>query len=185
MRKSTITISGIIVTLLALVSCENKLEAGTGHGPEPGVNPMLQVTYQPSHAIGIRTIGTTGLTYKHYNNRGGAFEAILGLGNNFVSLTALSEKYNHAFDSRYVRSYYGLGGHVAIQSGSGVSIERNRFESQDDEFGLGVDFILGLEAIIPGTPLAVSLDVKPFVEVTTSGNAYFGLDPGLGIKVIF
>ena len=31
----------------------------------------------------------------------------------------------------------------------------------------------------------ISLDVKPFIEVATSGNAYFGMDPGLGVKLFF
>ena len=55
----------------------------------------------------------------------------------------------------------------------------------DDAFGLGVDFILGLELMIPQTPLALSLDIKPFFEVATTGNAYFGIDPGFGVKVFF
>lgn len=187
MKKSTITILGIAIMIFAAMSSANKLHAGTGdNGDEPvsKVNPMLRLDHS-GHALGIRGIGTTGITYKHYGTNGKAFEGIFGFGNNFFSITALGEKYSDPFDSDFVSLYYGFGGHATFQSNSNIGSERNRFNDADDAFGLGVDFIVGLEMVIPDTPIALSLDIKPFVEVATNGNAYVGIDPGLGVKILF
>ena len=51
--------------------------------------------------------------------------------------------------------------------------------------GLGIDGVIGLEYKIPTIPIAISIDVKPFLEVNTSGGAWLSLDPGLGIKIAF
>lgn len=189
MKKSAITILGIFVMVVALMSTANKLQASTGTpvNDTTGVHgPMLQVANNYGiNALGIRAIGTTGITYKHFNARGNAFEAILGFGYNSFSITGLSEKYASPFDTDIVDMYYGFGGHVVFQSDSNLGVDRNRFDNDDDEFGVGVDFILGLEMMIPDTPLALSLDIKPFFEVATTGNAYFGIDPGFGVKVFF
>jgi len=42
-----------------------------------------------------------------------------------------------------------------------------------------------MEYKIPSIPFALSLDVKPYVEVITNGRVWTSLDPGLGIKVTF
>lgn len=189
MRKSTITILGVAVMVIALMSTANKLQASTGtpKNDSTGVHdPMLQVANNYGiNALGIRAVGTTGITYKHFSPKGNAFEAILGFGNNSFSITGLAEKYANPFDSDIIDLYYGFGGHAVFQSDSNLGVDRNRFDDADDAFGLGVDFILGLEMMIPETPLAISLDIKPFFEVATTGNAYFGIDPGFGVKVFF
>ena len=136
------------------------------------------------HAIGLRAIGTTGITYKHFNPRGSVFEGILGFGNNTFSITGLFEKYINPFSPDHLDLYYGIGGHIIFGSEADFGVDRNRF-GNDDDFGLGLDFILGIELLIPRTPLALSLDIKPFFEVTTKGNTYTGLDPGFGLKFFF
>ena len=84
--------------------------------------------------------------------------------------------------------YYGGGGHLAAHNRyyyrpHPVYYERRYYRSGD--LGIGVDGIVGLEYKIPPIPIAISLDLKPFIEVTTGGSAFFSLDPGLGIKVAF
>ena len=197
MKKSTITLLGVAVMILAMMSTVSQLEASTGNPINDTTivnDPMLKIRMPEKeqvannygiNALGIRAIGTTGLTYKHFNPRGNALEVILGFGYNSFSITGLAEKYTNPFDSDIVDLYYGFGGHVVFQSDSNLGVDRNRFDNVDDEFGIGVDFILGLEMLIPKTPLAISLDIKPFFEVATSGNAYFGIDPGFGVKVFF
>lgn len=189
MKKSTTTILGVVVMLLALMSTTNKIQASTTTPVKDSTgvhDPLLQVANNYGiNALGIRAIGTTGITYKHFNGKGNAFEAILGFGYNSFSITGLAEKYASPFNSDYIDLYYGFGGHMVLQSDSNLGVDRNRFDNEDDAFGLGVDFILGIEMIIPQTPLALSLDIKPFFEVATTGNAYFGIDPGFGVKVFF
>ncbi len=152
----------------------------------PGFKPAVDNAHYRT-AIGVRAGGTSGLTIKHFTGNFNAIEGIIGFYPNALSLTALYEK--HAGGSTPgLHWYYGGGGHVAIESGRFYSISdgrRWRRYYSNGEVALGVDGILGVEYKIPPIPFAISLDVKPFVEVNTDGGAYLGLDPGLGIKVTF
>lgn len=183
------TIRNILLTLTvaAITTSASFAKTGNPKNNDPKVPRTLAVQYNgyARNAVGVRAIGTTGITFKHFNGQGSAFEGILGFGYNSFSITGLSEKYTSAFESDFVDLYYGFGGHAVFGSNSGFGTDRNRFDDADDDFGLGVDFIVGLEMLIPDTPIALSIDVKPFFEVATSGNAYIGLDPGFGIKVMF
>jgi len=138
------------------------------------------------NAVGLRAGGTSGITYKRINNNSNAFEAILGMWHNGLSLTALKEKYSYA-GTPGLWWYYGFGGHVAAETNS--SFYNGAFDRYEpyrtDALGLGVDGIVGLEYKIRPIPFAVSLDLKPFVEVTTEGNAFVALDPALGVKLTF
>lgn len=134
-------------------------------------------------AIGVRGIGTSGLTIKHFTKESTALEGIIGFYPNAFSVTVLLEQYAQAFDTKGLNWYYGIGGHIATQSDVSRNEGWNRRETS--EFGVGVDGIFGLEYKINEVPIAISLDFKPFFEIATDGNALVALDPGLGIKVTF
>lgn len=135
-------------------------------------------------AIGVRGLGTSGLTIKHFTKSTTAIEGIIGFYPNAFSVTVLSEKYAQAFDTRGLNWYYGIGGHIATQSDV-YSRDNGLYRRQSSEFGLGIDGIFGIEYKINEVPIAISLDFKPFLEVATDGDAFVALDPGLGIKVTF
>ena len=135
------------------------------------------------YALGIRAGETSGITFKHNKNDVKAFEGIAGIWGNGISFTGLFEKYAPAFDIVSMRWYYGLGGHCAFRTNSYYAYGRQY--ARGDDLGLGVDGVVGLEYKIPPIPFAVSLDVKPFIEVNTGGNIFLELDPGLGIKYTF
>lgn len=136
-------------------------------------------------AIGIRGIGTSGITIKHFTSSSRAFEGIIGFWPDAFSATLLVERYVNAFGEPGLNWYYGIGGHVAAQT-NWTYYEGNRvYTRESGELGLGVDGIFGMEYKIREIPIAISFDLKPFVEVTTSGNAYLALDPGLGVKLAF
>ena len=136
-------------------------------------------------AIGIRALGTSGLTIKHFLSAGTAIEGIVGFYPNALSVTALYEKYSPAFDVPGLKWYYGLGGHIAAESNFVNDGREGRFADTDSDLGFGIDGIFGLEYKIDQTPIALSLDLKPFIEVNTNGNAFLFADPGLGVKVTF
>lgn len=185
-KMKTIKYFVIIISSMALLA--TSLTANTRNGdknPKQGDHVAYPINGYSTFAVGVRAMGTTGITFKQFNRGGKAFEAILGLGHNSFSITALSERYSSDMEVDHLGFYYGMGGHLAFRSDTRFGVERNRFSDEDDSFGAGIDFILGLEFNIPKTPLAVSFDMKPFVEITSSGNAYAGLDPGLGIKLFF
>ena len=48
---------------------------------------------------------------------------------------------------------------------------------------LGADGVIGLEYIIPNSPIAVSLDLNPRIELTS--GPFFDIAPGLGVKYFF
>ncbi|SHJ60801.1 hypothetical protein SAMN04488028_101656 [Reichenbachiella agariperforans] len=143
----------------------------------------MRSRYDYQTAVGVRGIGTSGLTIKHFTKRSTAIEGIIGFYPNAFSATVLYERYASAFDVRGLNWYYGVGGHIATQSD--VVDNEGIYRRESSEFGLGVDGIFGIEYKIQNVPIAVSLDFKPFVEVATDGDAFMALDPGLGIKVAF
>ncbi len=134
-------------------------------------------------AVGIRGLGTTGITLKQFIAPQKAVEGIVGVYPNAFSITVLLEQTSPAFDTRGLNWYYGIGGHIADQSD--FLVRDGIYRREVDDFGVGVDGIFGIEYKIDQTPIAVSMDLKPFLEFTTRGNAFIALDPGLGIKVTF
>ncbi len=147
--------------------------------------PALGNTY--STAIGLRGGETSGLTIKHFVGSSTAIEGILGLWNSGFHATVLLEKHVNAFGIESLNWYYGGGGHFAIDNGNkyyGYGRRRGDFYT-NGSFGLGVDGIIGLEFKIPQVPIALSLDLKPYIEVISNGNIWGSLDPGLGVKVAF
>ncbi|UXX79267.1 hypothetical protein N7E81_18095 [Reichenbachiella carrageenanivorans] len=138
-------------------------------------------TYQT--AVGVRGLGTSGISVKHFTKPALAIEGIVGFYPNAFSATVLVERYESAFDVQGLRWYYGIGGHVASQSD--VVQSEGIYRRESSAFGLGVDGIFGIEYKIREVPIALSFDFKPFFEVATDGDAFLALDPGLGIKVTF
>jgi len=139
-------------------------------------------------AIGIRGGETAGLTFKQSLSSGKAFEGIIGFWPHGFSVTGLLEKVNETSVSG-LNWYYGAGGHLSTFSS-------RRWYYRDHPYyyrrgynynyiGLGIDFIVGLEYKIPTIPFALSLDLKPYGEVSNYGHTYFSLDPGIGIKFTF
>lgn len=146
------------------------------------LNYSASSAYQ--YAVGVRAGGTSGITGKVFIGNSTALEGILSAGYHDLGFTALFEKYVSAFGVLGLNWYYGGGGHAKFQSRDFNWIERNN-PVDDDRLALGVDGIVGLEYKIPPIPIAVSLDVKPNMEVWTTGGVGFGVDPGLGVKVAF
>jgi len=138
-------------------------------------------------AVGLRAGETSGLTIKQIIGNSKALEGIVGVWYQGMSFTLLFEKYEPAFEVSGLNWYYGAGAHAAIDMNYTF---RNYWGDRYYHYhsggvGLGVDGIIGLEYKIPPIPIAISIDVKPFLEVNTLGGAWLSLDPGLGIKITF
>lgn len=143
----------------------------------------LQTGQDYKTAVGIRGVGTSGLTIKHFKNYNTAYKGIIGFYPNAFSATFLVEKHSPAFDVRGLDWYYGVGGHIATQSDV---IRRDSFYyRRANGFGFGIDGIFGIEYAIDGVPIAVSMDFKPFLEIVDNGDAFIALDPGIGVAVTF
>lgn len=189
MTRKNLFITLLMLTLyvpfsLASGGSENdhdpKKNVSNTYKPSQAIN-----TYSYTTAIGVRAIGTSGITFKRFTASNKALEGILGFGPGALSVTLLFEKYLNAFDEAGLNWYYGIGGHIASQSDWVRYDGIRRYQRTSGDFGVGVDGIFGMEYKINEIPIAVSLDVKPFLEVTTNGSVFLAVDPGLGIKFTF
>lgn len=150
---------------------------------------MAQDNYKTG--IGLRAGETSGLTIKRFMGNSAALEGIIGAWRYGISATVLYEKYNPAFNVSGLNWYYGAGGHVAFRNryyDRYYYYHRHNYYVVDyydgGGLGLGVDGVVGLEYKIKGAPIALSLDLKPFIEIHSNGGGIWtSIDPGLGIKV--
>lgn len=143
------------------------------------------VSFAQYTAIGIRAGGTTGVTFKHAYRPSMTFEGIVGGFGNGFSVTGLIEKNTRAFGQPGLNWYYGAGAHVAVYNGRRNYRWREIDDRADNDVGFGINGIIGSEYRLPdNVPLAFSVDLKPFIEITTDGYAGFALDPSIGVKFI-
>ncbi len=163
---------GSIITLLLCVNINAQ-------------NPAINTDYY-KNAFGLRAGGTSGLTIKHFTNSNTALEGIVGFWPYTINITGLYEKYAHAGASG-LSWYYGGGGHISFISATYYDRDyyyyRNYYRERG--LGMGIDGIVGIEYKIRPIPFAISIDLKPMIEVYSFGGSFFAIDPGLGIKLTF
>lgn len=184
MKTTIITKTALIVALGWFLNT-NKTLAQNAIDNNPTV-----VSNDFSNALGVRFGATSGLTFKHKFNTYNSMELILGGGGHHYGLTGLYER-NVLTGVNGLGIYFGAGGHI----GGGYYRTWGYYDPYYDRvyyrdnyyYGpvIGVDAIAGIEYKIPKAPLALSLDMKPYVEFNRWNGTYFNLDPGLGIKFTF
>ena len=136
-------------------------------------------------AVGLKFGGyENGLSVKYFTTTDVALEGILGIRDHGLVITGLYEFHQEAFGVPELKFYYGAGGHIG-SVGAGTY---QRFGGTNEIYTksqvlLGVDGAVGLEYLIPGAPIAVSLDLNPRVELAT--GPFFDVAPGLGVKYTF
>ncbi len=135
------------------------------------------------YAVGLRAGETSGITFKFPVRNAMNVELIAGFWTDWINLTALLEKNAPAFNVEGMNWYYGGGGHLSLLTNDVRN--HGRYYNRGEDFAIGIDGIVGLEYKIPPIPLAISLDLKPLIEVYRNGDVYVGIDPGLGIKFTF
>ncbi len=151
---------------------------------------FLMLFQQKAHAqlykaaAGLKFGGyENGFSGKYFLNEGTALEGILGIRSKGVVITGLYELHQTAFNVPALKFYYGAGAHLGAV-GDGVY---KRYGGDDEYYRsgilLGADGVLGLEYLIPESPIAVSLDLNPRVELAR--GPFFDLAPGFGLKYTF
>lgn len=136
-------------------------------------------------AVGLKFGGyENGVSAKYFTTSDVALEGLLGFRSHGMVITGLYEIHQEAFGVKELKFYYGAGAHIGA-IGSGLY---RRFNGDDEYYNsshilLGVDGVLGLEYVIPQSPIAVSLDLNPRAELAT--GPFFDIAPGLGIKYTF
>ena len=143
--------------------------------------------YNPNYqfALGLKFGGyENGISGKYFMDKTTSLEGILGFRSNGLVVTGLYEINQKAFDVEGFRFYYGFGAHIGAV-GPGYY---RRFNADDQRYVnnqilLGADGVIGLEYVIPKSPIAVSLDLNPRLELAS--GPFFDIAPGLGIKYCF
>jgi hypothetical protein len=136
-------------------------------------------------AVGLKFGGyENGISIKYFTTNTVALEGVVGFRDNGVVITGLYEMNQEAFGLPELKFYYGAGAHIgAVGSGVYRTIGGNSETYNRGQILLGVDGTIGLEYRIPQSPLAVSLDLNPRVELAT--GPFFDVAPGLGLKYTF
>jgi|APCry1669192806_1035432.scaffolds.fasta_scaffold61499_1 hypothetical protein len=136
-------------------------------------------------AIGLKFGGyENGIAAKYFTDPATAIEGVLGFRQHGVVITGLYEIHQEAFGVQELKFYYGAGAHIGAV-GSGVY---QRFNGSNETYNsghilLGIDGVLGLEYLIPKSPIAISLDLNPRLELAT--GPFGDIAPGLGLKYTF
>jgi hypothetical protein len=150
-----------------------------------GKNSNAQDTQGYRTAAGLKFGGyEDGFAVKYFLDNTQSIEGVLGFRSHGVVITGLYELNMEAFGVHELKFYYGAGAHIgAVGSGT-----YQRFNGDNETFNksqilLGIDGVIGLEYIIPKSPVAVSLDLNPRAELAT--GPFFDIAPGLGVKYTF
>lgn len=135
-------------------------------------------------AAGLRFSYEGGATIKYFASPNIALEGILGFRDKGVVVTGLFEIHQAAFNVDGLKFYYGAGGHVGGVGKGGYRVYRGDYHVYDTSSPLlGVDAVIGLEYLIPASPIAVSADLDPRIELFR--GPLFNLAPSIGVKYIF
>lgn len=147
-------------------------------------------TYEFNNAIGIRAGETSGLTFKRKFHGSNSFEGIVSFWPHTIGFTGLYEK-NLKTGVPGLNWYFGGGLHV----NAGPTYRTYYWYNRGDRYiyyterranvAFGVDGIIGIEYKFKPIPLAISTDLKPFIETGTYGYHYVSIDPSIGVKFAF
>lgn len=139
-------------------------------------------TYQT--AAGLRFSYESGISLKYFTDPTVALEGVLGFRKKGVVFTGLWEKHQVAFNVPELKFYYGFGAHIGGVGKGGYSVYNGDYEVYRNPSVLfGADGVIGLEYMIPATPIAISADLDPRIEIFR--GPLFNLAPSLGIKYAF
>lgn len=136
--------------------------------------------------IGLRLGNYFGVTGKHFTTGGNAMEVILGshLGQKGITGTFLYEFHRNAFEARRLMWYYGGGGHVGYYKyNEYYDADNSRSKRNGNFVSVGADGIIGLEYGLGVVPLAISADVKPYLNII-AGN-FAGVDGAISVRYVF
>jgi hypothetical protein len=183
MKKLIYILSVFTSALLAATQVKAQNTPPSPPPPPPLFNGKEITDYQI--AAGLKFGGyENGISGKFFVAKDIAIEGVIGFRRNGLVLTGLYEIHQTAFNVPALKFYYGGGGHVgSIGAGTYQSINGDRHVYTSTQLLLGLDGVIGLEYIIPKSPIAVSLDLNPRIELAK--GPFFDIAPGLGIKYTF
>lgn len=170
-----------MVALLVMIISTGAIAQGQA---KPSIN-----SYTYKNAVGLRAGETSGITYKHMFDNSTAFEGILSVWPYTLGITGLYEK-NINMGEPGLNFYFGGGGHMNLGGARYRTYylygrREYVYVRRSGDIALGIDGVVGLEYKFKPIPLAISADIKPYLEISTYGYRYTTLDPSIGLKLAF
>jgi hypothetical protein len=142
---------------------------------------LVAIAQPYSTAVGLRLGGhTRGVSVKKFVGGTTALEGIASIGRKSFMITGLFEKHTPFPSVDGFSWFFGGGAHVGFyDEGYYYFYSRTRsskidedWTGWDNETGVGLDFIIGLEYKFQNAPVDIAVDLKPFVDFIRS--EYFG-----------
>jgi len=130
-------------------------------------------------ALGVK-FWPGGLTIKHFIRDNRALEGVAYFWGHGFRFTGLYEIHGDINGAPGLKWYVGPGAHIGVYN---EYWHRDDHYYDDGDASFGVDGVLGLDYKIKGAPIALSLDINPYVEFLN--GAYVDVWGGLGIKFTF
>lgn len=153
--------------------------------------PALLLGQNATKQAGLRTGYRSGFFYQITNKAGNAevgYNAMLGFNNSGIQLTGLRIVYETALSEISPDLFFawGYGGHFGFIYTDHVGFLGERYNFEGERFCpvLGADGWLAAEYRFRDIPLNISLNLKPFVELTIP--SFVKIMPGdLGISISY
>jgi hypothetical protein len=130
-------------------------------------------------AVGVK-FWPGALTIKHFIQSDRALEGDLYFWEHGFRFTGLYEFHGDINGAAGLKWYAGPGAHIGWYNDR---YWRDGHEYGDGSASFGVDGVLGLDYKFKGAPIAVSLDINPFLEILH--HPYVDVWGGLGFKFCF
>ncbi|HMH21304.1 MAG TPA: hypothetical protein VK563_05995 [Puia sp.] len=130
-------------------------------------------------AVGVK-FWPGALSIKHFTQENRALEGLVNFWDHGFRVTGLYEIHGDINGAPGLKWYVGPGAHIGFYNGNWY---HGDYYYRDGGFSLGVDGVLGLDYKFSGAPIAVSLDIQPYIELVN--HAYFDVWGGLGVRYTF
>jgi len=133
-------------------------------------------------AVGIKFGGyEIGPSIKWFYDNNQALEGVLGFRKGGAVVTGLYEMHVPIFNVDKLNLFYGGGIHIGgIDKGI---YDDGRHVYDNRRILIGFDGVIGVEYTLPNTPISLSVDVDPRLELAT--GSVFDVAPALGVKYSF
>jgi len=152
---------------------------------------MIILAQPQNRQAGLRTGYMGGIFFQTTGKSGNAetgYMAMLGFRNNGVQITGLRLVYETSLSeiSPDLHLAWGYGAHAGFVVTNNIGFLGNRYYFRSDRFCplIGVDGWGALEYRVRSIPLVISVNIKPYVELTLP--SFINLMPGdIGISIAY
>jgi len=124
------------------------------------VNVCKVYSQEYRQAVGLRGGLYKGITYKKFISDNTAVEGILHTRWQGWQLVGLLEHHNEISWMENLYWFYGYGAHIGF-----YDAKYTHWDTEGTYTVIGVDGIIGIEYDIPGVPIAIGLDWKPYINL--------------------